>query len=51
MEAYQKEVKKIAEEFDAVFVPLQEVFDAAFQKREPHTGSGMGYIQRRTDTV
>ena len=34
MEAYQKEVKKIAEEFDAVFVPLQEVFDAAFQKRE-----------------
>ena len=26
--------KKIAEEFDAVFVPLQEVFDAAFQKRE-----------------
>ena len=47
MEAYQKEVKKIAEEFDAVFVPLQEVFDAAFQKRESSYWIwGWGYIQR-----
>ena len=32
--AYQKEVEKIAEEFDAVFVPLQEMFDKACEKRE-----------------
>ena len=31
----QKIVKKLAAEFDAIFVPLQKVFDEAIQKREP----------------
>lgn len=31
---YQEEVRQIAEEFDAVFVPLQECFDQACEKRD-----------------
>lgn len=31
---YQEEVRKIAEEFDTVFVPLQECFDKACGKRD-----------------
>ena len=31
----QKAVRRLAEEFDAVFVPLQRVFDEAMTVREP----------------
>ena len=35
MRSEQKIVRRLAEEFDAVFVPLQEVFDEALKLREP----------------
>lgn len=53
---YQEEVRKIAEEFDAVFVPLQECFNDAFQRKESKywiwdgvhpTESGHGLIARQ----
>lgn len=54
--AYQKEVREIAEEFHAVFVPLQEMFDKACEKRKTHywiwdgihpTEAGHGLIARQ----
>lgn len=53
---YQKEVRSIAEEFNAVFVPLQEMFDKACEKRETSywiwdgvhpTEAGHGLIARQ----
>lgn len=35
MKSEQKIVRRLAKEFDAVFVPLQEVFDEALKVREP----------------
>lgn len=54
--SYQKEVRKIAEEFGAVFVPLQEIFDKACEKRDTSywiwdgvhpTEAGHGLIARQ----
>ena len=54
--SYQKEVRKIAEEYGAVFVPLQEVFDKACEKRDSSywiwdgvhpTEAGHGLIARQ----
>ena len=56
IEQYQKEVRSIAAEFDAVFVPLQEMFDIACEKRETSywiwdgvhpTEAGHGLIARQ----
>ncbi|MNI82078.1 GDSL-like Lipase/Acylhydrolase [compost metagenome] len=32
---YQSTVRELAKEFDAIFVPLQDVFDAAAERMEP----------------
>lgn len=56
IEYYQKEVRSIADEFDAIFVPLQEMFDKACEKRETSywiwdgvhpTEAGHGLIARQ----
>lgn len=56
MKSYQKEARDIASEFEAVFVPLQEVFNAAFTKKESKywiwdgvhpTENGHGLIARQ----
>ena len=53
---FQEETRRIAKDYDAVFVPLQEIFDTACQIREPSywswdgvhpTESGHGLIARQ----